>query len=604
MLIGLLESGQVVRKEAIPAFAATYEVVVVGLGTAGVEALLDSAERGVKTLGIDLRGGLGGNSTLGCVNFAPKWPNNVPANLCRLERRAARSGAELAYETAVIGVWLEGNTVCGLKVCRNGMVRDVAAKIVIDATGSATVARMAGTEVTIGRAFDGAQFTVSKTYLFETPNGVHPAYCGVCDNPAVGMADYAQLVANLNRRALRLRGRTHSRVLVAASTIGAREEAHVVTDRVLTFRECLFAGPTDKPVFTTWTPFDMHRADKDWAFESEDAVTWSVLCGLHSFAYPAAIPYETLLPKGVDGMLVPSRHFGIDHDAFSGIRLNPEMRLTGRVASAAASLAVEQGIKLRQVKYADLRKLLDESNLIQPVRAGVNYYGEPHFEPFTDAEIVVALRRDVTPAISWVFAHPPDENDRAAYAYFLCWDAKVRGDRARRTALGDALAGEMLTGEPRYAGNFAVALALLGDARAAEVLLDIVCNPGAQNALGRDPLVDCSYPNRIKALRLLGQLGGKAAMRPLADILADGAKQFTADLHKLQARTGEYPGWVYPFDGTMASYRFAALSMALFALASLLQRYPDPAIVDKIRTRITALSEFPQIAAAIEKLFS
>ena len=48
----------------------------------------------------------------------------------------------------------------------------------------------------------------------------------------------------------RLGFRNKRRVLMACPYIGAREEAGVETDVVLSFRECLFGPRCEKPVFT------------------------------------------------------------------------------------------------------------------------------------------------------------------------------------------------------------------------------------------------------------------------------------------------------------------------------------------------------------------
>ena len=88
---------------------------------------------------------------------------------------------------------------------------------------------------------------------------------------------------------------------------------------------------------------------------------------------------------------------------------------------------------------------------------------------------------------------------------------------------------------------------------------------------GCDPVIPDAYPNRIKALCLLGRLGDPKAIPPLRELVLDYARNFTADL---------------PLNGkirkTQEQYRFDALSFALFSLVALLRRYPDPSVRDSL----------------------
>lgn len=121
-----------------PAFADMYDVVVVGLGTAGSEAFATCVKHGLKTFGVERLNGMGGLSTIGIVCFG-----GVLNRRLRDYERAADAVA-LAYETVVAGVWMEGRRIVGVRTLSNGILRDVGAGAVIDATGNATIARMCG----------------------------------------------------------------------------------------------------------------------------------------------------------------------------------------------------------------------------------------------------------------------------------------------------------------------------------------------------------------------------------------------------------------------------------------------------------------------------
>ena len=573
MVVSVVENGKVrTRKTVAPKIDAQFDLVVVGLGSAGAEALVYAAEAGIKTLGVEVRHAMGGNWTLGAINSNPAWPKNVPGLIATFERRAAAANAEIAYETRIAAVYREGGSIHALRLASNGRFRTVAAKMFIDASGNAALAQPAGAKVRFGRAIDGAQFTVSRVYYMEKPKGgMGPVYSGMCRGPNGSEESYSSLVADLSAGRLGLRKWKGGprRVLMASPTIGAREEAGVVTDRVLSFRECLFGPRSQEPVFNSYVPYDIHRIG-DRAFESDESVNWEVLCRMAPFAYPVSVPYSSLLAKGIENLLVPSRHVGVDRDVLAGLRMVEEMRMSGKAAAVAAVISLRDGIELRSVSYAKMRPLLEKEGLLKPLRHPyVAFYSKHEIAPMNDGEIAEALRRDIGNAVSWVYAHKPDAEDRSSYAYYCCWDVAERGSKERRKSLSDLLAREMVGGERRYAANFAVALGIMGDRRAAETLGEVMRNPGGE----LDPPVDFAYPNRLKALCLAGRIDIPGAEDVLLGVLADAGKSYVETLKRAKACDySRYPGWVYPFSGSETGYREAAVSLAAVSLVKILSR--------------------------------
>ena len=352
-----------------------------------------------------------------------------------------------------------------------------------------------------------------------------------------------------------------------------REEGHVETEEVVTLRDCLAGREVPHPVFHTFEPLDLVRIDEDWAFEDEDVQTWKVLCGLHCFGFFASLPYGSLLPKSVDALLVPSKHFGVAHDAGSGIRMIADMRKTGIAAACSAVLSIRLGVGLKEIPYDRLKEMLDSCGVTAlPRKRELSLWssrGAP-LKPLSDGEIIAALKQDITSPDSWIFRAKNAPRERAAYAYGTLWTANFRRSPSERKKLAEMLFSEMEK-KGRFAGNFAVALGLLNDRRACTVLREIVCHPGTANPDGCDPVIPDAYPNRIKALCLLGRLGDLKAIPPLRELVLDYARNFTADL---------------PLNGkirkTQEQYRFDALSFALFSLVALLRRYPDPSVRDSL----------------------
>lgn len=544
----------------VPRWQAAHDVIVLGLGTAGAEAFAACVRAGVDVLGVERLGGMGGLSTLGGVDFS----NRIVPRLCAYER-AAPDG-RVWYETVLAGVWCAGRCVAGLRLVSNGVVRDVAARIVIDATGNASVPRMCGCAVRKGRAWDGVMAPCARGETWRLENGkVSPNYCNYPDDVTRGAADWTEtaLKRARGRHAFWQRQRAKWRLLRPAALLGAREEVRVETEAIATMDEAIRRVAYPDPILFACEPEDLPVYYGDHAFESEAIRNWKVHCGLPMFAYPSSVPYGALVARDFDNLLVPSKHLGVAHDLGGSLRMQPEMRKTGRAAAAAARIMLQRRCAARDVPYAALKELLAAEGCLAPPRtARVNVrFGRP-FAPFAPAETVAALRQDITRTAEWWqgarghAAGTPAE--RAAYALWTAWDCGVNGSAAARRELGDLLASA-LTPATRHAGNFALALALLGDRRGLGVLREIVAHPGGV----LDPVVSGAYPNRIKALDWLGRWDDCASAPILAAIVRDGARAFTADLASARAFENE----------TLC--RFQALSYALQALRALARRHPE-----------------------------
>src|SRR6185312_11093013 len=64
---------------------------------------------------------------------------------------------------------------------------------------------------------------------------------------------------------------------------------------------------------------------------------------LEAETFPAQIPYRTLLPRGVDNLLVPVA-LSATHVAWGAVRLEPAYLEIGEAAGLAAALCRRQGV--------------------------------------------------------------------------------------------------------------------------------------------------------------------------------------------------------------------------------------------------------------------
>ena len=89
--------------------------------------------------------------------------------------------------------------------------------------------------------------------------------------------------------------------------------------------------------------------------------------GEASLAHPLTfIPYRSLLPKGVENMLVACRAFSSDQEVNNFFNLIPHCVAFGEAAGTAAALALSQGVSVRNVDFTSLRKRLIAQNVPLP----------------------------------------------------------------------------------------------------------------------------------------------------------------------------------------------------------------------------------------------
>jgi hypothetical protein len=106
---------------------------------------------------------------------------------------------------------------------------------------------------------------------------------------------------------------------------------------------------------------DSHQIGEDfegyvhWAPDSRDP---------YRMYTPSQIPYWVMVPKEVDGFLVPMA-VSATHIGFGVLRIDPSRVNMGQAAGVAAAMAIRQGVELRQISVAELQeRLLDQGQTL------------------------------------------------------------------------------------------------------------------------------------------------------------------------------------------------------------------------------------------------
>ncbi len=104
--------------------------------------------------------------------------------------------------------------------------------------------------------------------------------------------------------------------------------------------------------------------ETDEVFPDTIAVLANNDSGDISSRHPAlCVPYRTLVPKKVNGLLVAGRHFSCADSINEFFNIIPHCLCYGQAAGAAAALAAREGVPPRNVEYAALQSTLKEQHV-------------------------------------------------------------------------------------------------------------------------------------------------------------------------------------------------------------------------------------------------
>ena len=148
-------------------------------------------------------------------------------------------------------------------------------------------------------------------------------------------------------------------VIVATSpAIGVRESRRVYGDYRLTRQDVLSGRRFDDEIALCGAPIEDHHAggDTEWRYVPDSGVY--------------GIPYRTLLPSGVESLLVAGRCFSATHDAHASARSMATCMAMGQAAGTAAAMAVQAGVTPRALDAHLLRERLGSGGaLLEPLSA-------------------------------------------------------------------------------------------------------------------------------------------------------------------------------------------------------------------------------------------
>ena len=524
MLLSELYAGRVVQRPAEVVFEEQWDVIVSGLGNSGTLAALFCAENGLSVLGVESFTGVGGSTTFGGVTVhyfgCPGGRADAVEAACRahsertgwdpaesgrfvLEEKLLQNGVALLYESSVCGVWLDGNKVAGVRVITPEGIRDIGARILMDCTGDGCVAQIAGCSFEgFGRAWDGQGQPYSRMCRVRQ-NGkelwANLDFGRVDPRDDRALSDAMLFSGGYEHCVLQKLGP----VVQRAPLIGLREGRHIRAEETM-YVEDVFAGKrTDQPAFYSYSDLDKHGWDK--ALEGTTLADWSVGANLNAYTMSLAVPWKSILPQGMDGLLVPCRALGVDRDVAASVRMIPDMNKLAEIAADVALLAIRHGCPTVQIPYPELRARLQASGCLD----------EAH-----DKGVWVDGARDcdggpLTPE-KVVFPTAPEQLELRLAT--LQPGVAIRAARGMDAAAAAVLCGLLDSPDENTRKHAAFALAARGDARSLPLL--------RQMLLQRDAVMlrDCRKYNQHRgpmAIYWLGRLADVESIAPLLELLTD-----------------------------------------------------------------------------------
>ncbi len=142
-------------------------------------------------------------------------------------------------------------------------------------------------------------------------------------------------------------GLENSFLMMTAAEIGVRESRMIVGDYVLTEQDCKNCVKFDDAIAACNYDIDIHNPEGT---------------GTSHYYFPDGeyytIPYRSLIPKGIENLLVAGRCISSDHGAQASYRVMPVVCCIGEAAGSAIGLAVKHNSNVREVNINELQNVL------------------------------------------------------------------------------------------------------------------------------------------------------------------------------------------------------------------------------------------------------
>ena len=436
----------------------SYDVVVLGGGTAGAVAGLSSAKHGAKTLVLEYLHGLGGLTTLGLIGrywdgfrggfsytidksvteMAPKdhprqlkdWEAETQSDWKQewYRRELLNAKGELWFGVLGCGALVEGNKVKGVVVATPFGRGVILSNVLIDSTGSADIAIAAGAE------FD---YTGKKTLAVQGAGmGKMDPGDFYCNNDWLFIDDSDILDVSRVFVQSKEKFKGYYDIVKIPQT---RERRRVIGEHIVSVYDVLNHRRYPDTISYHKSSFDTHGMIVDPFFILSPPLARHTI-------YDADVPLRSLLPKGLDGILTTGLGASAHRDAMPVIRMQPCLQNQGYAVGYLSAIAVKEGKSIRKVDIKKIQKhLVSIGNLPERVLKDKEFNGFSNSEMkaasisvtdnYKGLEILLTDTERCKKLILDQIKNASSFNDKVVYASILC----ILGDATYSSVLKDKI---------------------------------------------------------------------------------------------------------------------------------------------------------------------
>ncbi|MEM7028884.1 MAG: FAD-dependent oxidoreductase [Chloroflexota bacterium] len=382
----------------------TTEVLVCGGGTAGAIAAIAAAREGAETTILEASTFLGGIGTGGGIHgyyhgIAGGLQDEVDARVQEitplfggpkkvqgfhpiakrvvLQQMADEAGINTIYDTILTGVQMADRNETLPAVSGDASPRQIEnvlaigpqgnaiykATTIIDSTGDADVAYMAGVPFTFGRDSDNLPHAYS-----QAAGRLDKAGKLRILNFDSGYCDPGDMVDLTRARRLGLHHLRHdtftqeNRWVYIAPFIGLRSSRQIQGDYRLSLADQIATRQFPDVIGYARSHYDNHAIDIE--NESDEAMLWVWTMGNWRRQIGSEIPYRCLLPLGIEGLIVACRSISISPDAHHQLRMQRDMQRIGEAAGVAAAMSIQHKTVPRHIQINHLQTKLRETGAL------------------------------------------------------------------------------------------------------------------------------------------------------------------------------------------------------------------------------------------------
>ncbi len=165
-----------------------------------------------------------------------------------------------------------------------------------------------------------------------------------------GRKQMQDIVSMLKRR---IPGCENVILKTSASMLGVRESRRIKGKYILTSDDLAQGTIFKDAVFICSNSIDFHSNNRG--------------CYIANKTKYYTVPYRSLIPLGVDNLLVAGRSISADKMALSAIRVMPPCFAMGQAAGTAAAICTKKSVAFRDIDVYELKEKLKEDNVRLPI---------------------------------------------------------------------------------------------------------------------------------------------------------------------------------------------------------------------------------------------